>query len=309
MTVDECKNQLSILAEHGFKVQNKYLCPFCMRYITDPDKISREDAPQDFLGGTKIALTCKDCNNKFGGQIDNQLINAIKIDEESFLPENFESRIELQSGSSKGKTIRAILKDEGNSLEIILLPEHNDPKLLDAEWQAIESGDIKEVCFTTARITKKVYNGKREAALIKNAYVILFSYFGYSFLLNPFYDRIREQLVKPLEDIIPGGLVSNEGALGEIPDGVYVSDIVPLRGFLVAFTLKRRWNHHYCVFIPAINNGYESAIDKLRVIDRDFNFVVYQVERSTEFWRNKDTITALINWANSKEIGWLEVVS
>lgn len=304
MTQEECKNQLAILTGLGMYVQPRYMCPFCLRYFYDSTLISREDAPQDSLGGSKIALTCKECNNKYGWQIDCHLINSIIIDEESELPENLESNIEIISQSCKGKTIRAIIKDEGDTLGFYLLPDKNDPKVLDAEWKMLESEEGKEVVFSFPRITKKVMRGNREAALLKNAYVILFSYFGYSFLLNPFYDKIREQLDKPLEDVIPSGLASGEGVLGDVPDGVYVSDEIPLRGFLVAFTLKRRWNHHYCVFIPTISNGYDAAIKKLRSMDAKNKFHVYRVERSEEFWKDKNRIQSLMEWVSSKDKHW-----
>lgn len=304
MTQEECKNQLALLAELGMDVQPRYMCPFCLCYFDDTALISKEDAPQDSLGGSKIALTCKECNNKFGWQIDCHLINSIIIDEESELPENLESKIEILSRSCKGKTIRAILKDEGNILDFYLLPDKNDPKVLDAEWKLLESEEDHEVVFSFPRITKKVMRGNREAALLKNAYVILFSYFGYSFLLNPFYDKIREQLEKPLEDVIISGLASSEGALGDVPDGVYVSDEMPLRGFLVTFTLKRRWKHHYCVFIPAISNGYDAAIEKLRGMDAKDGFHVCLVEKSSKYWKDKNKIQSLIEWVTSKNKPW-----
>lgn len=307
MTQEECKNQLAILAELGMDVQPRYMCPFCLRYFDDPALISREDAPQEALGGSKIAYTCKECNNRLGWLIDCHLINATIVDEESVLPENHESKIELLSGTYKGKTIRAILKDKGDKLEINYLPDKNDPKVLDSEWEALKSGEINELYFSFSPVTKTIMNGSREAALLKNAYVILFSYFGYSFLLNPFYDRIRLQIEKPLEDIIPGGLVSEEGALGDIPDGVYVSEVTPLRGFLIAFTLKRRWGHQYCVFIPAISNGYDAALKELRNMKANDVMKVGLLERSSAYWENKDVIRKIIVWSHSKDMNWEEV--
>ena len=98
MSIEDYKKQLSVLAELGYDVQKEFRCPFCLQNIHDPAKISREDAPQEALGGSKIALTCKDCNNRYGWLIDCHLINATIVDEESVLPENLESKIELLSG-------------------------------------------------------------------------------------------------------------------------------------------------------------------------------------------------------------------
>ena len=116
----------------------------------------------------------KSITNRSSEALDKYLVEIgraplISIDEESELPENLESKIEILSRSCKGKTIRAILKDEGNILDFYLLPDKNDPKVLDAEWKLLESEEDHEVVFSFPRITKKVMRGNREAALLKNA--------------------------------------------------------------------------------------------------------------------------------------------
>jgi hypothetical protein len=46
----------------------------------------------------------------------------------------------------------------------------------------------------------KVEPHKIQLALLKTAYLLAFEKYGYAFILDPIYDRIREQLLKP--DII-----------------------------------------------------------------------------------------------------------
>ena len=75
----------------------------------------------------------------------------------------------------------------------------------------------------------------------------------------------------------------------------------------MAFTLKRRWEHHYSVFIPAISNGYEAAIEKLRTLDAKDVLKVGMVEQTATFWDNKDAIKAVIDWSHSKNKSWAEV--
>lgn len=45
-----------------------YICPICKKIFVGNEvkNLTQEDAPQDKLGGKRIALTCKDCNNTCG---------------------------------------------------------------------------------------------------------------------------------------------------------------------------------------------------------------------------------------------------
>jgi hypothetical protein len=67
--------QLALLQEKGVlnidvQSEKSYICPICQRqfsedYLDNSHKnyLTLEDAPPFALGGSKIALTCKECNN------------------------------------------------------------------------------------------------------------------------------------------------------------------------------------------------------------------------------------------------------
>lgn len=56
-----------------------FICPICLKPFKRADMglLSMEDAPQASLGGKKIAVTCKICNNTCGNQSDVHLANFI----------------------------------------------------------------------------------------------------------------------------------------------------------------------------------------------------------------------------------------
>ena len=63
---EKSKKQLNILNKKGWlanisSYNNEYICPLCLNKFTaeQMDELSQEDAPQDKLGGKRIALTCK----------------------------------------------------------------------------------------------------------------------------------------------------------------------------------------------------------------------------------------------------------
>jgi hypothetical protein len=83
--------QLILLQKNGivdmkFDSEKPYLCPICLRAFTTNDLdinranfLTLEDAPPDALGGKKVALTCKQCNNVCGTSIDHQFISKIYV--------------------------------------------------------------------------------------------------------------------------------------------------------------------------------------------------------------------------------------
>ena len=302
MIIEECKGQLSLLAALGYHFHSEYLCPFCKRYISDPAQISREDAPQDALGGKKLALTCKDCNNTYGHTIDCHLINFITDSEDRLRPAGMNRRFVFHD-KERGHEFRGQLEVlPGGEMRMVLPKQINDPTILGAEIHDLSVNDV--VIAEMATNKEKRIPQNIAAAMLKNAYVILFSDFGYSFLMDAFYDRIRAQINNPSQAIIPEGLISREGVFDNYPDGVYACETPPLRGFLVLFTVKKRDEHKYSVFIPVKSNGLDESADCLRSIKGGSLLKARRVQASSDYWNNPDTIQSVIAWTESTELEW-----
>ena len=307
MIIDTYKKQLSILRHLGYTESDEYVCPFCLRSFTDVSLISLEDAPQEALGGSKIALTCKECNNKLGGLVDCHLVNYIVDKEDRLFPKEMVRSFTFHD-KKRGRDIQGKIEvNKTGEIRMIFPEKVNDPKVLNAAVKEIKKGDIigaEMRVNLSKRMPRNIV-----AALLKNAYILLFSYFGYSFLLNSFYDCFRDQINAPEKEIVPEGLISVEGAFNALKDGIYVCDDMPLRGFFVVFTLKKREGHKYGVFIPAIINGLEPAIEAARLIEKGDMVVVSEVEKSPFFWENQERIERLILWSTNEKMKWTDVVS
>lgn len=82
--------QLELLRQNGLiERTGEYICPICLNSFNKEqlNKLSMEDAPQASLGGKKIAITCKKCNNTCGHETDIHLVNFITyLEEQEFLP-------------------------------------------------------------------------------------------------------------------------------------------------------------------------------------------------------------------------------
>lgn len=306
MLINKYTEQLRILTAMGAANQEHYICPFCLQVVDDLEKISQEDAPQNSLGGSKIALTCKACNNKYGASIDCHLFNYIEDKEALQFPVGLKRQF-LFHDKERGRLLRGSLEVGKRRIMKMVLPKSvNAPEELEKEIRELAVNDvIVGQIKTNPQKRKPRYI---TAALLKNAYVILFSYFGYTFLVDPYYNLFREQLKNPEAVLIPEGFISREGVFSCLGDGVYVCDDAYLRGFLVIMSLKRKENHQFGVFFPVPLISIEDMADRLKKL-QNASVQFQKVELSSSYWESPNTISALHAWCFSESECWERVMA
>lgn len=274
---------------------DEYICPICMRGYGKKDlaKLSLEDAPQQALGGRKIAITCRDCNNACGHSIDNHLYNTLEYIERSHFLFGTDHRIKIMD-LDKEKPINATLEVKGkDDLKILISENNNNPYTLKKRLNKLVDG--KEI--TIQNETLKVNFRRASAAIIKNAYIILFAKFGYSFILDNQYDRIREQIMNPEPYILPDGLWTMQKNL-DLFDGVYLSGDNHYRGFFIAYTVMRRQPYRFLVFIPTPLVYYEEATAIIRGIKPGDYLSLIRINNS-DYLGSRDNILLIRNWTYS----------
>lgn len=201
---EKFSKQLHLLKDNGLinidlKYDETYICPLCLEQFQKSDLISdtsknfltEEDAPPEKLGGSRIALTCKDCNSRAGYQIDNHLINRIReIDDSNFHKDS------KQFGSLEydGKKVTAEITSNGDgTLTILHRTKKNNPTLLDKFIYGIKNKTVGPILNLKPK-DYKVNSDRVNLALLKTNYIINFAKFGYIFLLDEHYNSVREQI-------------------------------------------------------------------------------------------------------------------
>ena len=201
--------QLKLLKENGLidfdlKYDKTYICPLCLNQVSESDLSSKlfknhlteEDAPPAALGGSRIALTCKKCNSECGHKIDYQLKELIKYEENSqFIPGTIQQGIV----EYEGQKITVELKSTDNgTLQASHDVKRNNPPILERLIKSLKDGSIINFVPKKNRIDPH----KLSYAFFKTNYIITFSKFGYIFLLDPAYNRLREQILNPEKVLI-----------------------------------------------------------------------------------------------------------
>lgn len=293
---DAYKSHLNLIQELIITDRtDEYICPICMRGYEKKNlaKLSLEDAPQQALGGRKIAITCRDCNNTCGHSIDNHLYNMLEYIERSHFLIGTDHRIKIMD-LDKEKPINATLEIKGkDDLKMLISENNNNPYSLKERLNKLVDG--KEIMIQNEPL--KVNVRRASAAIIKNAYIILFAKFGYSFMLDKQYDKIREQIMNPEPYILPDGLWTMQKNL-DLFDNVYLSGDNHYRGFFIAYTVMRRQLYRFLVFIPTPLVYYEEAAAIFRNIERGDRLSLMRIN-NTDFLGNKEKIKLIRNWTYS----------
>ncbi|WBM74822.1 hypothetical protein [Saprospira grandis] len=201
---DKFSNQLHLLKENGLinidlKYDKTYICPLCVRQFNEDDLMSKnknflteEDAPPNKLKGTRIALTCKECNSTAGHQIDADLIHALRNldDVFSLRNESQHRKIQFESGLISGK----FTPKSNGLIEVQHSLNNNNPSLLSKYLDSLKNNSVGQKLSITPKYGK-INIESIDRALLKTSYILTFAKFGYIFLLDKYYDLYREQIM------------------------------------------------------------------------------------------------------------------
>jgi hypothetical protein len=218
-----------------------YICPICLRVITDLRDLSKEHVPPRAIGGRVLCLTCKQCNNSSGHSIDAAVVerlemaNTLKVGtQQKFL------NLEIE-----GVKINASAMRRGSSLHFQIEPHHNSPAAIGeflSKSKKLNSDLKMQVWFRNSYSERLALVG-----YLRIAYLYLFAKLGYSYILHESLDPVREQIKRPNEEIIyQWWLERKEGLANEV---VYFCD-KPFTGSVVAL-------HQYLIILPAVAEPYD----------------------------------------------------
>lgn len=205
--------QLLLLKTNGligreFVYPDPYLCPVCLREFSEDhldetkyaNFLTAEDAPPDTLGGSKVALTCRECNNGCGVEIDWHLAEALRsVDDSRFYPgSTFNATTEFE-----GRKVTVVLEALGGGLlKAYHRIKHNNPVLLERFIYGIRNKTIGTILQIQPPV-RRFLEERIIYALIKTNYILTFAKFGYLFLLDEHYQALRDQLRHPEQEIYP----------------------------------------------------------------------------------------------------------
>lgn len=253
------KTNLEVLRKIGAKIPNgEYLCPVCFRPFKESEipMLTEEDVPQASLGGSRITLTCRSCNSNCGSSIDVHLLGAIKtLEQKEFIP-NTDRKVSVLVDGQKLNAILRVKENKDIFLEVDT--KRNNPKV----WDDFRENKLVPNAIVDLQDAPLKHQQERvEAAIIKNAYLLLFAQTGFTLLSHSYYDCFRNVILNPDNNQLPVRLWTMQNV--SCPDGVFMSENEGLKGFFVSFTLSLKKNYKFLVFIPLPKCNYDEIKNSL----------------------------------------------
>lgn len=276
----------------------EYICPICLDKFTNVDlqrtsenPLTLEDAPAKSLGGSQIVLTCKKCNNLMGIDIDWHLTERLR---------ELDYKDKIVGSEQNGQftlgdiTINGKIEVRENGVTTAIYPEkNNNPVLLEQYLHLIKTKKNPFFVKTSTRVDSK----KLQIALLKNAYLLLFEKFGYSFLFDSEYDRIREQLQEPTKNAYP----LKCWFYGPFPKdkiGVFFITENDMESIFVLFELKTKLSSRmFGVILPLSSTKIENVLANLEArFIKEKRFELQMSDYSDDYLTDIESVTLLLDW-------------
>ena len=280
MLFDKFYNNLCMVKSHSKirldpDIPNSIFCPQCLlvierAHLADKEILTPEHVPPEALGGSIETFTCKKCNSWSGHYLESHLVHS--LDMANFVEGVPGSAVDGIVKFSDDLFVTAELTyiDEGY-LYIRADQSRSIPGSVEKSFETLHANQPEINLRTSGKRGKVIRPRRSEAALLRIAYLTLFSKFGYAFLLYPGAKIVRSQFKHPGEDILPDwGIFSDPFIQGQEP-GIYIITKPPdLRSFMVIIELSQETkSRKYAVLIPGPTMPhfeiYEYIINKKNV--------------------------------------------
>lgn len=284
-----------LLKNTHLRYDDTYICPICLRQFSPDDlsheaanQLTKEHAPPGAAGGQAVALLCKQCNNESGSAYDKHLIERLlDIDRSKFVPgTSMDGKLVHRNGISVTSTIKV---DSDGIPHLDIPSKRNSPVALNNFADAVNASP--EVEFDPRMISD---GRKMELSLLKAAYVLAFARFGYWFLLDIVYNKLRKQLLNPTVEIYPEGFVLDRVDAADL-DGIYLLTNSLAEGIFVVFTVATAAGtvHRYGVHLPIPMSMPEKSVSVFaRLLIRSGKLLPLEVD----FLLDSHNINQLFNW-------------
>jgi hypothetical protein len=187
---------------------DKFMCPIC-KYVFDRDAIEGDNPKltlahvlPEALGGNYCSLACAKCNNDMGSDLESFLIERFKAEDAMNGVGTLPGRMKGEFGSVGVEFQTAPL---GEPWRVLVVDKQTNPTVLKKMNAALEANPSDNTSTIVAEITPRWLDkpSRVTAALYQSGYLLMFAYFGYEVVNDPRYARLREQIIKPDEEILP----------------------------------------------------------------------------------------------------------
>lgn len=268
----------SNLASFAPQFNGKFMCPLCGRLFSR-DSISRKEVTIEHIvpsraGGRLTTLTCRRCNNRDGSMLERPLVDSLRVGT-PVLP--VRATLSVGEGQFRGEFYYP--SEENPSPRLVGVPKWSDPRRARIAAEAIKAGS-SEIHIDLSKGRNPILS---QVALLRSAYLLMFRYLGYGYILHPCAREIRRQLANPLEGspVLRGVFWKLEDPPTTSPFNIVFRPI-ELRSFFVILDLSTDITHYAGALLPGFDKESQAIYERLgrlsSVVLEEWHSLPYKLE-------------------------------
>jgi hypothetical protein len=241
----------SDLERYAPSYKGSFLCPLCCKVIEKSYPLEAVVAEEHIipkqLGGRLVTLTCRRCNNDQGSELDANLVRRVRAETRRY---PFSARVQVGNGEFGAQL--HLPRSQSDLLDIVWIPKQSDPRKLATAKSELASGEEGEIHMQI----NFGYNHMRSlSGLLRTAYLLMFRYFGYRYVLDVSSKSVNLQIQNPLDStgVLNGIVWRVEAAMPtflSMPAITVVRSPVESQCFMVMLRLDADSKHYSAVALP-----------------------------------------------------------
>jgi hypothetical protein len=186
-----------------------FICPLCQKPFTrdalagDQPALTLAHVLPEALGGSFCTLTCTPCNNDMGSDLEAFLLERFRAEDAMKGVGTMAGRLEGAFGSVG---VEFQVAPPGEPWTIIVIDKQTNPAVLRNLDESLDAPAASGAAQVSSGIKPRFRHrpNRVSAAIYQSAFLLMFAYFSYEFAFDPRYAKLREQILKPDEEILPG---------------------------------------------------------------------------------------------------------
>ena len=234
-----------------------FVCPICLDFFPrtkDFDQnVSIEHIVPSALAGKVTTLTCRQCNNTAGTELDSHLVQRVRIEGRN---KPIQAGVEFCGTVFRAKVTLPVSTDD--AIKLYGIQKQSDPREIDKFGKLLSEGvwdgqDLK-LDLKLGYVPALSF-----AALLRSAYLLMFRLFGYRYVFDRSAAVIRKSIAAPLvESDALKGISWRVDFRPPTETGVsIVTEPTALRSFMIFLTLDKGQDHVSGIALPPPNAGTE----------------------------------------------------
>lgn len=185
-----------------------FLCPLCGQTFLraalekEPPDVSLAHVVSEALSGGFCTLTCTRCNNDLGSELEAYLIERFRAEDALRGTGRLAGRLEGPFGSVG---VEVEVTQAGGPWSLFVIEPQSHPIHVAELNAALDAPADDEPAKISVKLQPHVRHQPKRvtAALYQSAYLLMFAYFGYDVVFDERFAKLREQILKPDDEILP----------------------------------------------------------------------------------------------------------